>query len=254
MKTFTYIFSRIWGVWFYLWLLIIFFLLYPIFAISLSRPKWYPIAHKARRIWGKALFRVSLMFYKVTYEKPIPKNRSFIYCSNHASYADIPMMTIAVPGFFNYMAKAELMKVPLFGKFFRTIDIPVNRKSMSDSFKAFQRAAYHVQKGHSIVLYPEGTIPDHTPHMKKFKNGPFKLAIENKIPIIPITFADNWRLLPDDGRFTALPGVLRAYVHQPVETKDLSLEDIDKLNKQVHDIIHNKLVDFGVLKQHKNEN
>ena len=83
---------------------------------------------------------------------------------------------------------------------------------------------------------------------------PIGLGIENKIPIIPITFADNWRLLPDDGRFTALPGVLRAYVHQPVETKDLSLEDIDKLNKQVHDIIHNKLVDFGVLKQHKNEN
>ena len=80
------------------------------------------------------------------------------------------------------MGKAELRKVPLFRKFFDRMNIPVNRKSVLDSHRAFMRAGSDIDKGISVALFPEGTIHHNGPVIGRFKNGPFRLAIEKQIP------------------------------------------------------------------------
>ena len=144
------------------------------------------------------------------------------------------------------MAKIELAHVPVFGIFFRTIDIAVDRKNPRHAAKAYQRAVNQLKKEkRSIVIFPEGTIPGHTPKLGRFKDGAFKLAIETQTPILPVTIINNWKILPDNGKFRFRPGRVLQYVHQPISTEGLTLEDLPALKQQVHDIIANKLAEYG---------
>jgi 1-acyl-sn-glycerol-3-phosphate acyltransferase len=74
------------------------------------------------------------------------------------------------------------------------MNIAVNRGSRVEAAKAFRKAAEAIDRGTSVALFPEGTIPAFTPRLKPFKDGAFKLAIEKQVPIVPITFLDHWRL------------------------------------------------------------
>jgi 1-acyl-sn-glycerol-3-phosphate acyltransferase len=248
MKYLSVAFKQIWGAWFYFNIAIWFFILFPIFLLTLSFERLYPVAHITRRFWGGILQILALQWWRVEYRVPINfRKQHFILCSNHTSYLDIPMMCLTIPGYFNYMAKAELAKIPLFGRFFRTIDIAVNRRSARDSYRAYELAKAHIAKGASIVIFPEGSIPDSAPVMKKFKAGAFKIALELGVPVLPITFIDNWKLLPDDGKFRARPGIARAVVHEPISVEGLTEADLEAFAEKLYATINGPLVEHGVV-------
>jgi 1-acyl-sn-glycerol-3-phosphate acyltransferase len=73
--------------------------------------------------------------------------------------------------------------------------------------------------------------------MGRFKNGPFKLAIEKQIPIILITYLTNWKLLPEHSNGIGHPGVSKIIVHEPVETKGMTEENMEELKEKVYAII-----------------
>jgi 1-acyl-sn-glycerol-3-phosphate acyltransferase len=247
MKYISIAFRQLWGAWFYLIMASWFFILLPVFAVTLSYERLYPIAHHARRFWGIMLQTLSLQFWIIKYKVKVDFKKHYIICCNHTSYLDIPMVCLAVPAYFNFMAKQELEKIPIFGRFFRTIDIAVNRKSVRDSFRAFELARDHVSKGASIVIFPEGTIPVTAPVMKKFKPGAFRIAMELGVQVLPITFLDNWRLLPDDGKFRALPGITRAIVHAPIDTKGLDESNLTAFAELIFNTINQPLIDEGIV-------
>ena len=95
----------------------------------------------------------------------------------------------------------------------------------------------------SLILYPEGTMSLTAPEMGEFKSGAFKLAVDTQVPILPVTFLNNYKLMRGSGfKYGSLPGTMRAYFHAPIETKGLSsAEDIENLSKRVFDIIDSKL-------------
>ena len=141
------------------------------------------------------------------------------------------------------MGKHQLLDGLVTGLFFKTVDIPVNRESKMASFRAFKKAEEKLKAGISMIIFPEGAIPQvYPPQLDNFKNGPFRLAIENNIPILPVTCADAWKTLWDDGtEYGTRPGVLHFHVHQPIETKHLNPDDADALRDKVHAIIAGKL-------------
>jgi 1-acyl-sn-glycerol-3-phosphate acyltransferase len=142
------------------------------------------------------------------------------------------------------MGKAELLKVPLFRRFFIQMNIPVNRKSKMDSHRAFLRACSDLDKGISITLFPEGAIHNNGPVMARFKNGPFRLAIEKQVPIVPVTFLNNWIILPDDlRRSVGHPGIARIIIHDPLPTVGMTEADIDKLKAKVYEVINKPLLE-----------
>lgn len=183
---------------------------------------------------------------KVSFEQKLNRKKTYIVVPNHSSYLDIPCTTCFLPFEVNYMAKIELAKLPLFGRFFNTIDIAVDRKSNTHAHKAFLKAGMQLKtKERSIVIFPEGTISKHAPRLGKFKPGPFRLAIENEIELLPVTFTKNWQRLPDDGSWTATPGIIHMFVHRPISTVGLNLTDAEHLKQQVFTIIENKLAEHG---------
>ena len=141
------------------------------------------------------------------------------------------------------MGKQELEKVPLFNIFFKDMNILVNRKSMTASYQAFRRAAQELKSGHSVILFPEGTISRKAPILKDFKSGAFRLAIDEQVEIIPITFENNWKFLEDKAflQGNMRPGLARIVVHEPISTIGLSDKDVEILKLKVKQIIEGPL-------------
>jgi 1-acyl-sn-glycerol-3-phosphate acyltransferase len=141
------------------------------------------------------------------------------------------------------MGKHELLDNPLLGIFFRSIDIPVNRDSKISSYKAFKQTAERLEQGMSVVIFAEGTISKYyPPQLQEFKNGPFRLAIELKIPILPITSLNTWKVMWDDGRIHgSRPGICNIFVHKPIETSGMTVEEADLLKDEVYRVIKQKL-------------
>lgn len=239
-------FKIIFAIYFAISTFIGFVVLYPFFALFFSKPKWYGAGHITRKVWGWWLFVSGGLWVKQIEEKPIDWKQSYVVTPNHTSYLDIPTLAVKMPMFINFMAKIELSRIPLFGIFFRTIDIAVDRKNVRHSAWAFQQAKDQLVNEHkSIVIFPEGTIPPHVPKMGRFKDGPFRLAIETQRPILPVTIIGNWVALPDNGKLRFRPAVITQYVHEPISTIGMTLDDVDTLKQKVFNLIEQKLAEYG---------
>ncbi|MEJ6978906.1 lysophospholipid acyltransferase family protein [Pedobacter sp. P351] len=181
--------------------------------------------------------------FRYRIELPIDWSKTYIICANHTSNLDIPAITRAVKSNFAFMGKHELLENHLLKLFFKTIDIPLNRDSKMSSFRAFKKGEMYLKQGISLVIFPEGKIgDDYPPILHEFKNGPFKLAIEQQIPIIPISMVNVWKKMWDDGsKYGTRPGICDICIHPPVETKGLILDDAEDLKNKIFTIIHSQL-------------
>lgn len=220
-----------------------YFVFWPLLYYFSRKPERYASMNKVRRAWGFVSSLVAGITYNIDIEQKIDWSRTYIICPNHTSNLDITAMSIAIKNNICFMGKDELLDGLVTGLFFRTVDIPVNRESKMSSFRAFKATAERLQKGVTMIIFPEGTIPDiYPPELISFKNGPFRLAIEHKIPIIPVTSLNTWQILWDDGlKYGSKPGVCNIFVHKPIETAHLTVDDTDALRDQVHSIIQQKL-------------
>jgi 1-acyl-sn-glycerol-3-phosphate acyltransferase len=223
-----------------------FLVLYPFFALFLSNKKWYGAGHITRKVWGWWLFISGGLMVRQIEEEPVDWDRPYVVTANHTSYLDIPTLAVKLPMFINFMAKIELARIPVFGIFFRTIDIAVDRKNIRHSVWAFQQAREQILNDkRSIVIFPEGTIPTTVPKMGRFKEGAFRLAIETQTPVLPVTIIGNWIALPDQGKIRFRPARILQYVHQPIHTTGMTLDDVDVLKQKVFNIIESKLAEYG---------
>lgn len=229
--------------WLYkLWFALVFttslLVLYLPFRVLLHKPQRYHRAFRLKRAWAWFLQWASLVPLRVERRAPLPPP-PYVICCNHGSYLDIIQMYNVVPEYFLFMGKYELLRWPLFNIFFKDMNIAVNRGSRIEAAKAFRRATQAIDRGTSIAIFPEGTIPGFAPRLKPFKDGAFKLAIEKQVPIVPITFMDHWRLFGEPAELfsRARPGIARAVVHTPISTTGLAEADLIDLRRRVFDTI-----------------
>jgi 1-acyl-sn-glycerol-3-phosphate acyltransferase len=218
-------------------------ILYPFFRILLSRRKYFPLAFRLKRFWAAWILTVPGLFLKVDRKVKSSKlPQPAIYCGNHVSYLDIVASYRITSRYFVFMGKQELSKAPLFNIFFKEMNILVDRSSNVGSHRAFRQAAQELESGNSVFLYPEGTISS-LGKLRPFKNGAFRLAIEKQVPIIPVTYVNNWKLLQNGGFFKApgRPGISRIVVHEPISTKGMTEKDLLPLKERVTNVIRGAL-------------
>lgn len=221
-----------------------YFLLWPIFYYLSRKPSRYRSMNALRRAWGFLSSALVGFFYKYEYEQPIDWSKTYIVCPNHTSNLDIAAMCILVNNNCSFMGKEELKDGLVTRLFFKSVDIPVNRDSKMSSYRAFKEAGERLKNGTSLIIFPEGKIDDeYPPRLHEFKNGPFRLAIDLKIPIIPVSSANTWKMLWDDGtKYGTRPGICKFYVHKPIDTHNLTVDDADALKDEVYNIIQQRLV------------
>ncbi len=166
---------------------------------------------------------------------------SYMFVANHTSMLDIMLMLYVTKNPFVFVGKKELAKFPLFGFIYKRTCILVDRESSKSKLEVFKRAQERLNQGLSICIFPEGRVPDDkTVVLDKFKDGAFRLAIEHRIPIAPMTFYDNKTRLPYDW-FCGKPGKMRAKIHQTIATSNLTLEQKRELTNQTREIILSEL-------------
>ncbi|RZL62254.1 MAG: 1-acyl-sn-glycerol-3-phosphate acyltransferase [Pedobacter sp.] len=223
------------------WILLFFFLFWPIYYWGTRKPSRYLILNRFRTIHSFLGTALSGVFFKFEFEQPLD-DKTYIYCANHTSNLDIILFCLLAKGRFHFMGKEELMKNPVLGIFFRTIDVAVARESKISAFRAFKKAGENLEKGMSLIIFPEGRIDDlYPPTLHEFKNGPFRLAIEHNIPIVPVSIK-VWPIMWDDGsKYGTRPGVGNVYVHKPISTTILATDSADVLKEEVFNQINSQL-------------
>ncbi|AOM78967.1 lysophospholipid acyltransferase family protein [Pedobacter steynii] len=220
-------------------------LFYPFYYLAAKSPKGYGALNQLRKVNSILSSWLSGIFFKFTYEQPLDRNQTYIYCANHASSLDIMVFCILARGKFHFMGKDELRSNPVLKIFFNTIDISVDRKSKISAFRAFKRAGETLEKGWSLIIFPEGGIDGvhYPPVLHPFKNGPFRLAIEKNIPVVAVSLTDVWKKMWDDGsKYGSTPGICDIYIHKPVDTTGLTIADADFLKDRIFNLINSKLI------------
>lgn len=219
---------------------------YPIFIFYLSKESRWERCYPWQVRWGNVVRFFSGIRLDVEGLRNLPPP-PYVIVSNHASYIDTFLMYGIIPHFFVFMGMAELRKFPMFGRFFKSgQNIAVNRSSVVESIKAFHLANERIESGYSVAIFPEGGIKPQVPKLAPFKNGAFKLAINQQVPIVPIVMFDTHILLESNDvlRTVGKPGRAPVKVLTPVSTVDLKQEDLIPLREQIHNLISNELEDY----------
>ena len=234
-----YIFLRIW---FYLmmgWPLIIFA---PILIILTLKQSWYPAFFKLARFWGiLVLFTSGFIPFRKNgvFNKP---GESFMIIANHTSMLDVMLMLHTIKNPFVFVGKKELSKIPVFGFFYKRTCILVDRNNSKSRREVFEQAEARIKQGLSICIFPEGGVPeDETVVLDSFKDGAFRLAIEHRLPVLPLLFPDNKKRFS----YTFLSGSVgktRSYILSIVTTNDLKLTDKATLKQKLYTIMHKNLL------------
>lgn len=163
-----------------------------------------------------------------------------MFVANHTSMADIMLMLYATKNPFVFVGKQELAKIPLFGFFYKRTCILVDRDNPKSRRDVFQQAQEKLQQGLSVCIFPEGGVPDESVELDTFKDGAFRLAIEHRIPIAPMTFHDNKKRFSYTF-FSGTPGRMRVMIHPVIPTKILEMEDKRTLKLETRELILNEL-------------
>ncbi|HET8634680.1 MAG TPA: lysophospholipid acyltransferase family protein [Gemmatimonadales bacterium] len=203
-----------------------------IFA-ALVRVKHRPggIYDRAGRGWGRSLLAVNGLGVRVDGMEHLEPGRSYVFASNHTSFADIWVLFAHLPGSVRFVAKKELLSIPIFGQALRARgEIPINRTNLRDAFAAYDEAAERLRAGLSAIVFVEGTR-SRDGKLHDFKKGPFVLAIRAGVPIVPVFIEGTFEALPPGGWYVRRrPITLK--IGEPVPTVDSEFDDRDKLMKQ----------------------
>lgn len=229
--------------WYMFMVALSFYIMYPLFYYYTRKESRYHKVAKLRKIWCDIGFILGFYSYSAEYEVDVDFSKPMIIVANHTSYLDTPLICTIISGNYHFMGKVELLKNPVLKLFFQTIDVPVDRSSRIASYRALKKVEENIHKGFSLILYPEGTMSKNPPEMGEFKAGAFKLAVDTKVPILPISFLNNYKLMKGSGlKYGSRPGIMRAFVHKPIETSNLSTpEELENLSKQIFETLKSKL-------------
>jgi 1-acyl-sn-glycerol-3-phosphate acyltransferase len=166
--------------------------------------------------------------YRVRGRERLPKNRAVVFCSNHESNVDPPVLFQALHKRLHVLFKAELTKLPVLGAVMVAGGfVPVERDRREASMASIERAAESIREGNSFLIFPEGTRSK-TAEMLPFKKGGFIMAIKAQAPIIPIAVSGG-RTAMRKGSWIVRPVMVDVKIGDPVETAGLSLDQRDEL-------------------------
>jgi len=241
MKILKAFFIFLYRIWFYVLVTVPILILFPVLVISILREKWYPFFFALARLWATIILFGMGFIPKIKRETYYKKGQSYMFVANHTSMADIMLMLYVTRNPFVFVGKKELVKIPIFGFFYKRTCILVDRNNPKSRLEAFRRAQNKLNQGSSICIFPEGRVPDDlTLALDVFKDGAFRLAIEHQIPIAPMTFHDNKKRFSYAFLSTS-PGIMRVKVHKTLPTKILGKEDKRLLNDTTRAIILQEL-------------
>jgi 1-acyl-sn-glycerol-3-phosphate acyltransferase len=188
--------------------------------------------HIVAQSWGRSILWVSGVRVRVVGAERMDPAAAVICMSNHQSNFDIPVLLGYLPVPFRWLAKAELFKIPVFGRAMRGAGyIPIDRSDRPAAIASLRQAAEAIRGGVSVMIFPEGTrSPDGT--LKPFKKGGFVMAIEAGVPIVPVALRGTFDIMPKN-RLLIRPRDVTLTIGAPIATTGYGLHSKEVLMDEV---------------------
>jgi 1-acyl-sn-glycerol-3-phosphate acyltransferase len=165
-------------------------------------------------------------------------DRTYLFMSNHTSNLDPPILLPLIPRRTSVMAKKELFSYPLLGEMMRIgALVPVDRGNRDAGIAAVRAAADVIRQGINMTIYVEGKR-SFDGKLLPFKKGPFYLAVECGVPVVPVTIVGTHEIMPK-ARFRISPGTATIIFHNPIEPAEFGSRDC--LMERVRDVINQSL-------------
>lgn len=208
-----------------------------IFLFSFIAPN-HKISYLPGIMWGRFCCYIFFINVKVSGLENIDRKQSYVFAANHQSAFDILAVYGWLPYIFKWLLKIELRKVPFLGAACQSAGhIFVDRSNPVAAKNSMAKAVEQLRNGVSVVIFPEGTRTK-TGKLGKFKRGAFLLAMELKLPIVPITISGSYERVKG---LRAYPGTIKMTIHPPVDVTTYSMDESSALLRNTQEIIRSSL-------------
>ncbi len=187
-----------------------------------------------------AIFGVRLVGVKVEVRgmEKLEAAHNYIFMANHSSNLDPPVLLPTIPGRCSVLVKKELFRIPILGTGMKMAAlVPVDRSDREAAIESVNAAIAVLRQGLHLLIFPEGTR-SRDGKLLPFKKGPFHLAIDAGVFIVPVTMLGTYELWPKI-RFALRPGTVTVVFHRPIDPR--SYADRDSLMKAVAQTIASAL-------------
>ncbi|QZY55108.1 lysophospholipid acyltransferase family protein [Crassaminicella profunda] len=200
----------------------------------------HQLLHTIAYTWGRRIVNASGSKVQLSGLEKIPEG-PVVFISNHQGNFDIPILLGFIDKPKAFIAKIELSKIPVFGKWIaRQRCIFIDRNDPRQSLRAINNGVKTLKEGHSMIIFPEGTrSKGHK--MAEFKKGSLRLATKAKLPIVPITIDGSYKIMEANGKLNIKPANVKVIISNPIYTDHLTKEEESGLSDQVYEIIKSHL-------------
>jgi 1-acyl-sn-glycerol-3-phosphate acyltransferase len=204
-----------------------------LYALVRGKPD---IIYQAGRLGCRMGLMLAGIKLEIRGQEQVEPGRTYLFVANHQSNCDPPVLLMAIPRDVRFIVKKELQRIPLLSSAMRIAGfVFIDRKDRVNALQEMGRVVAQMRQGDSFLVFPEGTRT-RTGQMGPFKKGPFIMALQAGISIIPTSLSGSFQVMPPTP-FRIRPGTVKVSFHPPVETKGLDMDKRDALMKEVWETV-----------------
>ncbi len=211
----------------------------PAIAVTLLSRRGSDAVVRAGKIWSRILLAAVGARLTLRHPERAREHHPCVFIANHQSMIDVWAMFAVIPPSTRFVAKRELFRIPVFGWALSCSGfVPIDRDNRAEAIRSLRAAAEQIRAGRSVVLYPEGTR-SRDGRLRPFKKGAFHLALQARVPIVPVVITGSHAVLPPRS-LRVRPGPVTVHLEPAIDAARHAPDDVQGLLSEVQEVFRRR--------------